>query len=212
MSPRRSLDLIIAGAVGGLMTVPAVLLAGQATITNSFTNGSVADADQVNQNFLDLESAVDDNDTRVTDLETAFAALVAGTGIPEPDTFSCVPVDQSYSSSGGTATVVCSVDITLAGRSLVYANLTGHYQAAASSWCLAELLFPGELSYPDPGSPFAQRWSPHHYVNTWTGLTYSRTKVLDAGTHTLAFSVTGNPSTCTLNGAAMHGFAIRVAE
>jgi hypothetical protein len=44
---------------------------GTLTVPNTFTNGTVADADQVNANFAAAETAVNDNDSRIT---TALAA------------------------------------------------------------------------------------------------------------------------------------------
>ena len=41
---------------------------------NTFTNGSVADADEVNANFDAVRTAVNDNDTRITALENAGGA------------------------------------------------------------------------------------------------------------------------------------------
>jgi hypothetical protein len=49
--------------------VPSLLVAASVDGLTSFTNGTVADADQVNDNFTILDDAVDDNHARLTALE-----------------------------------------------------------------------------------------------------------------------------------------------
>lgn len=49
--------------------------AGQVTITNTFSSGTPAVASQVNTNFSDVKTAVDDNDARIKVLENTIAAL-----------------------------------------------------------------------------------------------------------------------------------------
>lgn len=55
----------------------SVAVAGSVTIPNTFTSGTPAVAGDVNDNFTAVKTAVDDNDARVTELETALAALQA---------------------------------------------------------------------------------------------------------------------------------------
>lgn len=211
---RRSLELVVAAALGAAIATPITLLASSVTVTHSFANGTVADADEVNANFVDVKTAVDDNDSRLAVLEATVGGLqVGGSGIVEPVTFSCIPTDWSYTSSGSSdSRTLCTATVSLASRSLVFANLTGHYNSSSTSqWCMAEILYPGETSYPDASSPYNQRWAPHHYVAQWSDLSYSRSKVLAAGTHNIAISVTGS-SSCTMNGAGLHGWAIAIAE
>ncbi|WP_089945001.1 tail fiber domain-containing protein [Candidatus Entotheonella palauensis] len=47
------------------MVVPAPLFAGRVTIPHTFSNGTVADADEVNANFTAIKDAIDDNDSRI---------------------------------------------------------------------------------------------------------------------------------------------------
>ncbi len=56
-------------AVLVLLVVPLVVAAGTVTVPNTFMNGEVADADQVNANFDAVETEVNDNDARITVLE-----------------------------------------------------------------------------------------------------------------------------------------------
>jgi len=50
-------------------------LAGSATIPNSFTAGEKAVASDVNNNFTALKSAIDDNDSRISNMETGFVSI-----------------------------------------------------------------------------------------------------------------------------------------
>jgi hypothetical protein len=52
--------------VFAILAFPAGLFAGSVTGLNSFSNGTVADADAVNANFSAIATAVDDNDARIT--------------------------------------------------------------------------------------------------------------------------------------------------
>jgi hypothetical protein len=209
----RMVEIVFAGAVGAAFATPITLVASSVSVSHTFSNGTVADADEVNANFSDVKTAVDDNDSRLSALEATVSGLqLSGSGIVEPTRFSCVPSDWSYASSSTNPTTLCTATVTLAHRSLVFANYTGHYNSGSSSnWCIAEILFPSEPAYPTSGSPYNQRHAPHHYVSSWSDLSYARSTVLDAGTHDIAISVTGN-GTCTMNGAALHGWAIAIAE
>ena len=55
-----------------LLSIPLVVAAGTVTVPNTFVNGTPADADQVNANFDAVETAVNDNDSRITTLETTL--------------------------------------------------------------------------------------------------------------------------------------------
>jgi len=57
-----------------LLAVPLVVAAGTVSVPNTFVNGEVADADQVNANFDAVETAVNDNDALITALETDTVA------------------------------------------------------------------------------------------------------------------------------------------
>ena len=58
--------------VGILLTLPLVFTlplqgyAGTVSVPNEFVNGEAADADEVNANFDAIETAVNDNDVRIT--------------------------------------------------------------------------------------------------------------------------------------------------
>ena len=61
-----------------LVAIPLVVVAGEVMLPNTFTNGTVADAEQVNANVNAVKTAVDDNDTRVTNAQSAADAAAAG--------------------------------------------------------------------------------------------------------------------------------------
>lgn len=64
----------IATAILGLsISITTPLMAGPVTISNTFTAGSPAKADEVNQNFSDVADAVNDNNTRISSNAAAVA-------------------------------------------------------------------------------------------------------------------------------------------
>lgn len=72
---------ILTSAFFSIMVV-GVVWAGSVTLPNTFTAGTTARAAEVNANFTAVKTAVDDNHTRITRLETieAFAAPTFLTG------------------------------------------------------------------------------------------------------------------------------------
>jgi hypothetical protein len=77
--------------------------AGTVTAPNTFVNGTTADADQVNANFDAVETAVNDNDARITTVEgVANAAQVRVSG-------SCA-VGSSIRAIAANGTVSCEAD------------------------------------------------------------------------------------------------------
>lgn len=69
--------LFIGAAALTLVTSPA--MAGQVTGLTSFTAGTPAKAAEVNANFDAVKAAVDDNDARVTNLQSSKQSRVTGT-------------------------------------------------------------------------------------------------------------------------------------
>jgi len=64
---------ILAITLGSVLSQAAV--AGTATIPNTFTAGTKAVANEVNENFTSVKDAIDDNDSRITSLETGFISI-----------------------------------------------------------------------------------------------------------------------------------------
>ena len=61
-----------------LLAIPLAVAAGTLAVPNTFTNGTVADADEVNANFGSVKAAVDDNDSRITAAQATADAAAAG--------------------------------------------------------------------------------------------------------------------------------------
>lgn len=66
-------------AVLGSLVIAERTWSGSLTIPFSFTNGTVADATQVNSNFNAAKAAIDDNDSRVTAIESSVTPTGVGT-------------------------------------------------------------------------------------------------------------------------------------
>lgn len=71
-SPRR-LVLATVATIG--LAVPGWLLADTLTLPNTFRNGDVADANQVNANFAAVKTAVDANTAQITALSSGSSGL-----------------------------------------------------------------------------------------------------------------------------------------
>ena len=67
--PALGLTLMLA-----LIAVPLVVVAGEVTLPNTFSNNTVADANEVNANFDAVKTAVDDNDARIGAAQSAAAS------------------------------------------------------------------------------------------------------------------------------------------
>jgi hypothetical protein len=63
-----------------LLAIPLAVAAGTLTLPNTFLNGTIADANQVNANFDAVKTEVDDNDGRITTLETNINASTINSG------------------------------------------------------------------------------------------------------------------------------------
>lgn len=85
-----------------------LLTGGAVTIPNTFTNGQVADANQVNANFSAVKSAIDDNDSRITAIE--FSTGTSSDPLP-PDFVMGASVVFSVATVNGVSTT----DVTING-------------------------------------------------------------------------------------------------
>ena len=61
-----------------LLAVPVVVVAGTIILPHTFVNGTPADANKMNANFIEVETAVNDNDSRITTAQATADAAVAG--------------------------------------------------------------------------------------------------------------------------------------
>ena len=106
-SRRRGASLFAAAFVGLSLSISFTALASEVGPLTTFSNGTVADADEVNDNFNTVKTAVDDNDARTTTLETQ----VNGLGIDKQDRVSgTCAAGRSIRVVNADGTVVCEVD------------------------------------------------------------------------------------------------------
>lgn len=119
-------------------------------------------------------------------------------------TMSCVPGGWSY----GANTVVCSTTFDLPRRSVVTAHVNGHWRVD-SGWCMLEVLYDGEQPYytGHGSSPYRNKDALHGYGSTWRGVSTTRSKILDAGRHTVRYAISTS-GRCWINGSSLHGFAV----
>ncbi len=61
-----------------VVLIPLAVAAGTVTVPNPFVNGTAADANEVNANFDAVETAVNDNDSRITTAQATADAAAAG--------------------------------------------------------------------------------------------------------------------------------------
>ena len=108
-----------------LVAVPLVVAAGTLTVPNTFTNGTVADADEVNANFGSVKAAVDDNDGRITinaggasaAQSTANAAVLdaaAAQGTADTAVLNAATAQSTANSALATADAAAAVSIASA--------------------------------------------------------------------------------------------------
>ena len=101
ISPKIAIGLLI-----GIFA--AVAIGGQVNPSNvtTFVNGTTADADQVNANFAELTTQINDNDTRITALEGGGTDThYIGVGIQAPQLGQVFGYGGQSGSAAGTALV-----------------------------------------------------------------------------------------------------------
>ncbi len=118
--------------VFGMLVVPiavlgfAVVYASSVTIPNTFTAGTPAVAAQVNANFAAVKTAVDDNDTRITALESAAGPTSQGQVRGYVFFSGAGAVGNSFMTTGGTPTVtrtaVGDYTITWPGEAFLFSS------------------------------------------------------------------------------------------
>jgi len=72
-------------AAAGLVSATMAAYSSQVSVPNTFSNGTTADADEVNANFSALETAVNDNDTRIAALEASQLGVPVDCDADGPD-------------------------------------------------------------------------------------------------------------------------------
>ena len=123
-----------------IATTPA--FGSQVTITNTFSAGTPARADEVNQNFTDVASAVNDNDSRITTNATDISnnATDISTNVTDIGTLTG-RVDGNETSITTNASDISTINATLSTHDSRVTNLEdGNLQSVVVSGDLSKLL------------------------------------------------------------------------
>jgi hypothetical protein len=116
---RSSAVLLSASILAAALTGPAMLAAGPVGTLNIFTNGTIADANEVNENFALVVSAVDDNHARLTAIEATLEASAT-------QYRSCADILAQEPGSGSGTYVIDpdGVDVNASDDVSVYCDMT----------------------------------------------------------------------------------------
>ena len=68
----KQISILLAISLGGVLNLA---VASSASVPNTFTSGTPAVAAEVNSNFTALQNAVNDNDSRLTAVETGVISV-----------------------------------------------------------------------------------------------------------------------------------------
>ena len=91
-SRKTARALLFVGMLALLLPRPSAVIADTLSLPNAFTNGEVADADEVNANFDAVKTEVDDNDVRIDAvLGQSCPASEVVTGVDASGTLMCSP-------------------------------------------------------------------------------------------------------------------------
>lgn len=113
--------------------------ADSVTISNTFTSGTAASASEVNQNFTDVKNAVDDNDGRITVLESASSGSAMPVTI-DCNTAGATAIQDAINNAAASGDLVITIDGSCSENVVVKRDnvtlqsaLAGGSLAAASS-------------------------------------------------------------------------------
>ena len=81
---RRSRPGLAVSSLVVALVIPLAVAAGTVTVPNTFTNGTAADAGEVNANFDAVEASVNDNDSRITTALSTADSNAAGISFSTP--------------------------------------------------------------------------------------------------------------------------------
>jgi hypothetical protein len=163
MLTRVSFLSVLILAVLALIGTPVI--ASELTVPNSFSNGTAADADEVNSNFAAAKSAVDDN----------YARLPLVWASRDEDTAPIQPVPSIEPIEMNTLSVNVPTDgvVTISGSlSVYYQNSSGFYL----------------VPYIDGSSVTGTSYMALSYnqQNQWNTLSYTVTLPIASGSHTIS--------------------------
>jgi len=104
--------------------IPCVSDASDVTLSHTFTAGTPARADEVNQNFADIKRAVDDNNSRITGTETTLSGNTAAITTNS----ATITSNTTAINSNSTAITANTADITTHASAIA-----GHSSAIATN-------------------------------------------------------------------------------
>jgi len=116
-----------------LLAVPLVVAAETLSVPNVFVNGTVADADQVNENFNNVETAVNDNDTRITGAQAQADTAVANAASAQTTADSAQAAASAAQSTANTAQTNAAAAQAAASAAQSTANTAQTNAAAAQA-------------------------------------------------------------------------------
>jgi hypothetical protein len=114
-----------------LLAVPLVVVAGTVTVPNTFVNGTPADANLVNENFGAVETAVNDNDSRILAVETDTATALSTADTAATDAVAAQTTADTAATDAATAQSTATAAATDAASAQVTAD-TALVDAAAA--------------------------------------------------------------------------------
>jgi hypothetical protein len=212
-------------ALGLGLATPFAVLGGPVGSLTSFSNGTVADADQVNANFTELGTQIDDNDSRIgtnasdiatnaTDIATNAAAIsIANDRIhlaaQQDSTVSCLTAGQTTNLPGASLTFTLAEERTLRldlSGAVDIGNPNSGQQGCGTHW--------GAGFEVDGVRQGATEWGEainagQYGASSWW-FDYDATRIitLAAGTHTVnGWVYNWNGSSCTCLGLNASQFA-----
>ena len=119
-----------------LVAIPLAVVAGTVTQPHTFTNGTVADADEVNENFTAVKTAVDDNDARTTSAQST-ADSAASTAATAQSTATTASTNATAASSAAAA-AQGTADTAQSTASTAYATATAASSTADGAQSAAD--------------------------------------------------------------------------
>lgn len=100
------------------IALPAVAVASPVAIPNAFVPNTVISSSEINENFSAVETAVNDNDSRISALEANAAlddCVWARTNCPNTNTCSATCPANTYAISGGCSTSTLGITLRYSG-------------------------------------------------------------------------------------------------
>ncbi len=138
------------------VSLPSPLIAATVAIPHQFSNGAMADANEVNANFTVLADGVNDNDSRIQALEDTIQTLQA-TLVAAMDVITALQSGQSTAQSNIAALHEKSPCSFWRGTSIAKSGSAAESSTASSSSRRASSTFSRSFSFTSTPDPMAHR-------------------------------------------------------